>query len=168
MSWQNQFERELDRLSKSDDLQRGPATLSVHASHGCLECEVTAADTIGCAFTRFSLKTQTLVDASVDDLARLGKSLAERLNYLLEPISSLELDTEGFSLRLRSNPPQQDDNKRRYYELTARRDGEIQLCRYQKIPHQSREVIAATVTHEVLQRLAVDFDAAAAMLGEPS
>jgi hypothetical protein len=168
MSWQNQFDVQLERIAATRDLGRGPVTLSVQAPHGRLECELAAIDSIGCAFTSFGIHTDALAQATVDELKALGKSLTERLNYLLEPVSNLELDGQGFTLQLRSSPPERDDERRRYYELTARRDGTIRLCRYEKTGHQPRQLIPATVTREVLRRLAIDFDAAVSLLATGS
>ncbi len=44
-----------------------------------------------------------------------------------------------------------------YYELLVRRGGEISLTRYRKDNGDARRQIAATVTREVLLRLANDF-----------
>ena len=54
-------------------------------------------------------------------------------------------------------PPQRDDDGRSYYELLVRRGGEIALARYRKENGAARQLIAATVTREVLLRLAGDF-----------
>ena len=82
-----------------------------------------------------------------------------RLTYLMEPISPIEIDAEACVAQLRSNPPQRDDDGRSYYELLVRRGGEIALVRYRKEPGTPRQQIAATVTREVLLRLADDFEA---------
>ncbi len=168
MSWQNQIDVQLERIATTSDLGRGPVTLSIQAPHGRLECELAAIDSIGCAFTWFGIHTDALAEATVDQLAQLGKALADRLNYLLEPVRNLELDSQGFTLQLRSSPPERDDERRRYYELTARRDGTVRLCRYEKIGRQPRQLVPATVTREVLRRLAIDFDAAVALLATSS
>ena len=130
MSWQNQIDRELQRIAETGPLQQGPVALSVETPHGRLDCELAELDTIACGLNYVRLTTETLASATVDDVRHLGQWLTQRLSYLLEPISNMELDPEGFSLQLRSFPPQQDEDERRYYELTARRGGEIRLCRY--------------------------------------
>jgi hypothetical protein len=75
----------------------------------------------------------------------------------MEPISPIEFDAQGCVVQLRSAPPQRDDDGRSYYELLVRRGGEISLARYRKDNGGSRRQIAATVTREVLVRLAGDF-----------
>ena len=75
------------------------------------------------------------------------------------PIAPIELDAQGCSVQMRSNPPQKDDNGRRYYELLIRRGGSIALCRYEKQPGQPRVRVPAVLTHEVVGRLIDDFSA---------
>jgi hypothetical protein len=59
-------------------------------------------------------------------------------------------------VQLRSNPPEQNDQGTFYYELVVRQ-GAIELCRYQKATGDVRQTVPATVTLEVLERLAEDF-----------
>ena len=162
MNWQTTLDRELDRIAEARLLMPGPAPFSLNVPHGCLRCELAAVDTIGCAFLQLWLETDALAQVTVEQLRRLSQSLTKRLSYLLEPISNLELDDEGFSMQLRSHPPQQDEGGRRYYELTVRRGGEVRLCRYVKNTGQPREIVLTTITREVLCRLAGDLDAALA------
>ena len=89
----------------------------------------------------------------------MAKVLSARLTYLMEPIRPIEIDADACVAQLRSSPPQRDDDGRSYYELTVRRGGEIALCRYRKEPGTVRQQIPATVTREVLLRLADDFEA---------
>ena len=88
-----------------------------------------------------------------------ARELAKRVNYLLEPIAPIELDAQGCTVQMRSNPPQKDDNGWRYYELLIRRGGSIALCRYEKQPGQPRVRVPAVLTHEVVGRLVDDFSA---------
>jgi hypothetical protein len=90
-------------------------------------------------------------------LERIGKSLSDRLTYLMEPIAPIEIDAQACVVQLRSNPPQRDDDGRSYYELTVRRGGQIALVRFRKDTGATRQQIPATVTREVLLRLVGDF-----------
>lgn len=164
MNWQDQIDAELNRIAGSGQLGHQPVVMSVPTGHGTLRCQLIMVDTLSCAVNQLRFQTDALAEATVDQLRQLGEALAQRLRYLLEPIGNLELDREGFALQLRSEPPQQDDGGRRYYELTARRGGEICLCRYAKHTDLPRQQIPTTVTREVLKRLAQDFDAAAVSL----
>ena len=125
-----------------------------------LTCELTALESLGCAFTRLSVASDVLADATPQRLKDLGELLSSRLSYLLEPISPIEVDTEQCVVQLRSNPPQQGDGQSSYYELLVKKGGEITLCRYTKPKGQPRQISPAQVTREVLIRLVSDFSAA--------
>lgn len=159
MSLQNPLHRELDRVCAGGQLVSEPVLVTVDVSAGQVQCQLTAVDKLACEFLSLTLITDWLRDVSVEDLRRLGDTLSRKLNYLLEPISPMELDSEGLSLQLRSKPPQGDGDKRCYYELVARRGGKIELRRYRKRPGEPRSAIPAQVTREVLARLADDFNA---------
>ncbi len=75
-------------------------------------------------------------------LERISKSLSERLTYLMEPITPIELDAAECIVQLRSNPPQRDDDGRSYYELIVRRGGEISLV---ALPQRERRCPPANI-----------------------
>jgi hypothetical protein len=116
------------------------------------ECEPLAATVIDLV-----LETPELATATAFELQAASAELAKRVNYLLEPIAPIELDAQGCSVQMRSNPPQKDDNGRRYYELLLRRGGSIALCRFEKQSGQPRVRVPAVLTHEVIGRLVDDF-----------
>ena len=118
------------------------------------ECEPLAATVIDLV-----LETPELATATAFELQAASAELAKRVNYLLEPIAPIELDAQGCTVQMRSNPPQKDDNGRRYYELVLRRGGSIALCRFEKQPGQPRTRVPAVLTHEVIGRLIDDFSA---------
>ena len=159
MNLQNHIAEQLDRFVSDGVDDKSPALLTVDADHGRLTSELIAIGKIGCAFTHLTLATDTLAGAEVDDLKRLGERISQRLNYLMEPIAALELDAEGFTLQMRSQPPQRDEDGYSYYEVAVRRGGQIRLSRYRKPPGQPRATIPAEVTREVFARLAADLDA---------
>lgn len=156
MSWKRELELQLDAF---DILGTPGKSVTVAAPHGEIDCELLSVDAIGCSFTRLSLNTDRLSRKSVDELKELGDELSAKLNYLLEPICPIEIDKDGATVQLRSNPPQKDDDGTRYYELLVRRDG-LALCRYGKTIGNPRQMVPANVTREVLFRLASDFVAA--------
>jgi hypothetical protein len=135
----------------------------VAVDHGTrhLECRLVALDTLGCAFTRLSLRAEGLRGMTTERLKATAEKLSGRLTYLLEPISPIETDAHGCVVQMRSNPPHKDADRTSYYELLVSRDGELALCRYARTPGQTRETIPAHVTREVLSRLAADFEAVA-------
>jgi hypothetical protein len=125
-----------------------------------LRSELTALDTLGCAFQSFAVRSETLRCASMERLKQVAETLSSRLTYLLEPISPVEIDHEQCVVQLRSNPPQKDENGTSYYELLVASGGRLSLCRYSKEPGNPRRTIPAQVTREVFLRLVADFAAA--------
>jgi hypothetical protein len=156
MSVTTAVQNELARLSTAGNFASGPERLAADVAQGRIECELVALDALACRFERLSLLTDKLASASVDDLKKLGAALSKRLNYLLEPIGTIEVDGESCTVQLRSNPPQKDDDGASYYELLVKR-GEIRLVRYNKPRGEARRAVPATVTREVFLRLAADF-----------
>ena len=135
----------------------GPANLHVAEGVRELTCAFTERNALAASFQALRLTTSELADADVADLERIAKRLAERLTYLMEPISPIEIDAQACVVQLRSQPPQQDDDGRSYYELLVRRGGELALTRYRKENGGPRQQVPATVTREVLARLVGDF-----------
>jgi hypothetical protein len=149
-----QFEQELTNLGSG-----GAATVAVDAAPRQVMCDTLERTSLAVSFQRLQLATTELASASTADLQRISKSLSDRLTYLLEPISSIEVDAQECVVQMRSNPPHKDDDGRSYYELLVRRGGEIALVRYRKENGTARRQIPATVTREVLVRLVSDFGA---------
>ncbi|MBX7167764.1 MAG: hypothetical protein K1X74_15640 [Pirellulales bacterium] len=142
------FQNQLHLLTaRHDDLQ--------------LECELSGLDALGCAFDRFELTADRVAGVGLDRLKQLGQDLSARLTYLLERISPVEIDAQGCTVQLRSNPPQKDDDGTRYYELLVTRTGKFELARYAKAVGNPRQRVAAHVTREVWLRLVDDFAAVA-------
>lgn len=152
MTLQNQFQQQLTKLGSG-----GAATLTAEAQPRKLSCALVERNALAVSFDTLRLATSELASASTADLERIGKSLSDRLTYLMEPIAPIEIDAQGCILQLRSNPPQRDDDGRSYYELTVRRGGEIALVRFRKETGATRRQVPATVTREVLLRLVGDF-----------
>jgi hypothetical protein len=125
-----------------------------------LTIELTAVEPIGCAFTRLVYATQALDGATIEQLKRRAESLEQRLSYLLERVRPIEMDEDACVVQMRSNPPARDDDGTKYYELVVER-GALRLCRYARRAGQQRVVVPAELTHEVVVRLARDFEQAA-------
>jgi len=154
MTLRMQFEHELNQLGTG-----GAATVDITTGSRRLTCDLVERNSLAVAFQTLRVATPELAGATSDSLERMAKSLSDRLTYLMEPIRPIEIDADACVAQLRSSPPQRDDDGRSYYELTVRRGGEISLARYRKEPGTVRQQIAATVTREVLLRLADDFEA---------
>lgn len=151
MTLQTQFEQQLTQLSA------GAARAVAEEPPRQVACDIAEHNPLAVSFNRLQLRTTELANASVAELEGLSKALAQRLTYLMEPISPIEIDAQACVVQMRSSPPQRDDDGRTYYELLVRRGGEIALCRYRKENGAGRRQIAATVTREVLVRLVSDF-----------
>jgi hypothetical protein len=152
MNLHHEFERDLTNIGN------GPAiALDVDDSARHLHCDIAERNSLAVSFNQLRLRTAELATADATKLERIGKALSAKLTYLMEPISPIEFDSQGCVVQLRSSPPQRDDDGRAYYELLVRRGGEISLSRYRKDNRDARRQIAATVTREVLLRLANDF-----------
>ena len=122
-----------------------------------LRCEVDQSTQLAASVYELVLETSELAQVEVTKLQSASQSLCQRVNYLLEPISPIETDTDSCVVQMRSSPPQQNDSGRNYYELLLRRGGSVALYRYEKQPGSIRSRVAATLTHEVLGRLVNDF-----------
>jgi hypothetical protein len=132
-------------------------SLSVADGQRSVRCNADECDPLAVTVIDLVLETPELASATAFELQAASADLAKRVNYLLEPIAPIELDAQGCSVQMRSNPPQQDDNGRRYYELLLRCGGSIALCRFEKQPGQPRTRVPAVLTHEVVGRLIDDF-----------
>jgi len=152
MTLQDQWKHDLAALGNG-----GAATLSIQTEPRQLACDIITRDALAISFNTLRLSTTELAEAKGDALQRLSESLAARITYLLEPISPIEADAESCTIQLRSNPPQQDDDGRSYYELLVRQGGDLSFHRYRKEPGNARTGIASTMTREVLTRLVCDF-----------
>lgn len=147
---------ELALLEKESTSSSGPYVARLDVSLGALEFELTAVDSMAVNLNYLQLSTSRLAAVGTEELKQLGQDLAERLIYLLEPIAPIEIDREGATIQMRSNPPRQDDDGTRYYELLVRQRG-LSLRRYVKIPGVVRQGVAGQLTRDVMGRLATDF-----------
>jgi hypothetical protein len=132
-------------------------TISVSEGRRTATCEMIQCDALAVTLEHLTLETPELSGATTFQLQAASCSLASRINYLLEPIAPVEIDSAGCTVQMRSNPPQKDDNGYRYYELLLRRGGSAALYRYEKQPGQPRARVPAALTHEVIGRLVDDF-----------
>jgi hypothetical protein len=158
MSWKNRLQTELTNLAQLG-VGAGGDVLRVDVPVGRIECALASVDAIGCTFDEMSLSTTRLANHSTEQLKAVSEKLSQQIRYLLEPIAPIEIDPEGATVQMRSNPPQQDDDGTKYYELLVHRDG-LHLRRWSRAKGQPRQSVSAHVTREVLVRLAEDFVAA--------
>ena len=147
----------LDGLT-SDLALGSPANLRAQGNHGCLQFEVLAVEQLACSLGQIVYHANQPCAESQEDLKTLGDELARRVNYLLEPIGSQELDGQSTTLQMRSVPPSVDRDHRSYYELLLRLNGQIELTRYEQADRSPRTKTPLELTRQVLVRLAEDFD----------
>lgn len=145
----NELKAHIGQVSVSVSVSDGPRT--VH-------CQTTQCEQLAVTVKELRLETAELAGVDLPRIKAASQALCSRVNYLLEPISPIETDALGCTVQMRSNPPQQDDNGRRYYELLLRKGGSIGLFRYEKQPAQPRTRVPSVLTHEVIGRLITDFD----------
>jgi hypothetical protein len=137
----------------------GPPPWSVDESSGPLlfRCDLTAMESLACAFTRFEMSNSAWAAAPIEKVKQVAENLAQKLTYLLEPIRPIETDTEECVVQMRSSPPRKNEDGSIYYELHVKRGGMLSLCRYEKQPGNSRQAITIQVTREVFRNLLADF-----------
>ncbi|QDS98670.1 hypothetical protein [Adhaeretor mobilis] len=140
----------------------GQTSVALTVDEGAREvnCKALQCEQLAVTVTDLTLETSELAGIDLPRIQAASQALCSRVNYLLEPISPIETDAQGCTVQMRSNPPQQDDNGCRYYELLLRRGGSVALHRYEKQPGKARVRVPAVLTHEVLGRLVDDFSQA--------
>ncbi len=148
-------------LANAAPFSLGELTIEVSDGAQQFHCELTALDSLACAFQRLTLASDGLRRLTSEQLRGVAEQLSRRLTYLLEPISPIETDAQGCVVQMRSNPPHRDTDSTSYYELLVARAGQLTLVRYARAVGQSRQAVPAHVTREVLLRLAGDLSAAA-------
>jgi len=148
-------------LASWPHFQSGESVLAATADGQEVRCELTALDSMACAFQSLLLHSSALAGRSAEQLKGVAEKLSARLTYLLEPISPIEIDAQGCLVQMRSNPPQKGEDGTTYYELLVARSGELSLRRFNAAQRGQRTAIAAQVTREVLLRLVGDFSAVA-------
>ena len=158
MTLSEQLQQELNTRAA---FSSGEQLVEIDQPTGNLRCQLVALDSLACSFTRLALRADSLAGMSVDQLKQTAERLSSRLTYLLEPISPIEIDSQGCVVQMRSNPPHKDSDRTSYYELLVARSGELSLSRYTRTGGAARQMIAAHVTREVLARLVADFSAVA-------
>lgn len=107
------------------------------------------------------LATDRLAGAPIERVRELASELSERVNYLLEPITPIESDTEACVVQMRSTQPDRSgDGAASYYEVLVKTGGSVSLRRYEKPKGALRKPLAMTLTKEVIGKVAADFLAA--------
>lgn len=134
-----------------------PQTLSVQGPLGeRVEVEVEANDSLGCRLR--SVRVQQAGDHR-EPLPQWAQRVAHQASGLLEPLSVHEIDVQRGEARLRSQKPAHKNEEVHYYEALLHSSGTASLHRFRACsdPHQPRQPIPFTLTHEVVGKLVDDF-----------
>lgn len=118
-----------------------------------------AVDTMSSAFAALSLHVPKLVGHESAVLNDWADNLSQRVTYLLENLGTIEIDSSGSQVLIRSTPPQQVQGSNQYYEilLSALVDGTFELKRYRTDAGQvGREAVDVQLTNETLKKLVND------------
>jgi hypothetical protein len=134
-------------------LQKDPQQVARHEGWA-VEADSAQGGAIGIQADALRFKHQ---EATPRDAATTAGELAERINYLLEPLAVIEKDRRRAMLR--SEIPSDDRGNGDYYEMWVERDG-LSIERYHGEPGQRREPRPVSLTWEQADRLAHDVEAA--------
>ena len=74
MSLKTEIQQEFDRLAQQGVSTTAPGLLALDTTHGRLEAEFVAIDSIGCSFHALVFKTDKLAHATPDELKRLSEA----------------------------------------------------------------------------------------------
>ena len=138
-----------------------PALVSATDGRFRITLALTSAGHAGVAFESLELLTRdtststTPLDANA--LKAWGERLVQRLSYLMEPLSILEIDTIGGEADLRSARPTTREGHRYYYEMRLASDGGLRLRRKAYDESQRRgSAVPCQMTREMLDRFVDD------------
>jgi hypothetical protein len=134
-----------------------PCTVTVEDSPHRVTLHLTALDTVGVAFTSFEFATTSRAEWSSEALNDWGARLSNRINYLMEPLKVLEIDSGGGEVQIRSQSPTSRQEQRGYYEMRLFRQGMLRMQRFTfDEKARQRSSSPCQLTREVLERLADD------------
>nr|BAL54200.1 hypothetical conserved protein [uncultured Planctomycetota bacterium] len=136
---------------------RQPQTFTIEAAQGArVEADVEASDALACRLR--GLRVQRPAQ-DAEPLPQWAHRVARQASGLLEPLAVHEIDTQRGEARLRSQTPSQKGDEVHYYEAVLNTTGQASLHRYRASynPHQPREPIPFTLTHEAVGKLVDDF-----------
>jgi hypothetical protein len=136
-----------------DALREDPGQVAQHEGWS-VEAEGAQAGAVGIQADALRFKNQ---DTTHRDAATTAGKLAERINYLLEPLAVIEKDRRRAMLR--SEAPADGRADGDYYEMWVEPDG-LSVERYHGEPGQRREPRPVSLTWEQADRLARDVEAA--------
>jgi hypothetical protein len=150
-----------DALDESTRALTPPCTISAEAGPHRLSIELTALDAVGLAFDTLHFTTSIRPEWTTEALKSWADNLATRVNYLMEPLRVVEIDTAEGEVQMRSQTPTPRAEQKGFYEARLSRDGQLRLSRLVfDDSSRRRRASSCQMTREVVERLADDIVAA--------
>lgn len=147
---------ELNALQADQVTRDNPANLTIPGSHGSFHATVVAIEQLAGVFSDISYRMLPGQALTTEQLPAVGKTLSERLQYLMEPLAPVEFDGQAAVLQMRSVPPSQDaPGSHSYFEVLVRPQ-QIQLRRYSVQAGKARVPAEMHFMREVCARLGSD------------
>jgi len=138
-----------------------PTTVAWASDGATVEVDFTAVETLGCAFRELRVVAAELREKSFESLKAWAEQICKKVNYLLEPIGPLELDSDSQQILVRSSAPAKTGEQTAYYEMRIAAPGSLCLRRYLRDERNAEaQPCDIAVTQEVLLRLVDDILAA--------
>lgn len=134
-----------------------PQTISVEDGRGArAEAEVEANDALSCRLRGLRVQQS---QQKREPLPEWARRVARQASGLLEPLAVHEIDLQRGEARLRSQTPRRKGEEVHYYEAVLDASGQASLHRYRAThdPHQPRQPVPFTLTHEAVGKLVDDF-----------
>ncbi len=141
-----------------------PTEISAQDGPCSLRVQLESADTIGVSFSSLDFTHADLADADLAELEAWGERLSKKVNYLLEPLVVLEVDSVGGEVDVRSQKPSVREGVKSYYEIRIKEGGTLSFQRVSFDPTSKvRQPSSCQLTREAFERLVEDFAATAEM-----
>ncbi|QDU82368.1 hypothetical protein Pla110_41230 [Polystyrenella longa] len=126
-----------------------------------IDLDLTAVEQLSSSLSALRLTPPSTANLSLATLEDWAKDLSQRLTYLLENVSPIEIDPASQKILVRSSQPSQQGKTKEYYEMLLSVDpqGCLSLGRYQISGTQAnRQPVDLVFTREVLIRLMNDLE----------
>lgn len=135
-----------------------PANSQVAVASGAVQvgADVVTVDRLGCELRLLRGNRTDAVSLDIDTLKQKGAELCRRVTYLLEPLQVVEVDSQATTVQARSQPPDRQSDRIRYYELQLNSPATLQLFRFEKRGQVPRTRINLHLTFEQVEKLVED------------
>jgi hypothetical protein len=144
-------------LDESTHALTPPCDAKADDGANTLSLRLTAVDSVGLAFTGLDFSTRARSNWTIDAIKSWGDRISSRVNYLMEPLKVVEIDTDEGEVQLRSKTPTTRADRRTYYEIRLSQQGMLHLSRFTfDESTRKRSAVNCHLTREVLERLADD------------